>query len=366
MRHWFNRFLLPAFAFKAVIIGGGYATGRELAEFFLPYGPRGGLLAMLVSAVIWSIVCAITLNFAVMTGSHDYRAFFKQLLGPLAPVFEISYVLCAVLVLSVFAAATGEMGAAMFAWPRWAGALLLLSCIAVLVSHGNKSVEAVFKYVSFFLYAVYVLFLILALSSFGGRIVDSFSNVNIHSGWISGTVRYSGYNLVGAVLILSVLRHITSRRDATIAGLLCGPLAMLPAILFFIAMAAYYPEIGKDPLPSNFLLSRMNMPLFRIIFQTMIFAAMLESATGIVHAINERIAAQLIARGRAFPPRLRFGVAVTILVFSTYIAGSFGLIRLISKGYSALAYLFVAVYLLPLLTVGLWRVLRTSGLSLSA
>ncbi|MES2772187.1 MAG: type II secretion system protein, partial [Pseudomonadota bacterium] len=32
---WFQRFLLPGFAFKAVVIGGGYATGRELAEYFL-------------------------------------------------------------------------------------------------------------------------------------------------------------------------------------------------------------------------------------------------------------------------------------------------------------------------------------------
>ena len=31
---WFQRFLLPGFALKAVIIGGGYATGRELAEYF--------------------------------------------------------------------------------------------------------------------------------------------------------------------------------------------------------------------------------------------------------------------------------------------------------------------------------------------
>ena len=39
----FQRFLLPGLAFKAVVIGGGYATGRELAEFFLPSGPWGGL-----------------------------------------------------------------------------------------------------------------------------------------------------------------------------------------------------------------------------------------------------------------------------------------------------------------------------------
>ena len=53
---WFQRFLLPGFAFKAVVIGGGYATGRELAEFFLPSGPRGGLAGMLLAMLlgIWN------------------------------------------------------------------------------------------------------------------------------------------------------------------------------------------------------------------------------------------------------------------------------------------------------------------------
>ena len=45
----FQRFLLPGFAFKAVVIGGGYATGRELAEFFLPSGPWGGIAAMVLA-----------------------------------------------------------------------------------------------------------------------------------------------------------------------------------------------------------------------------------------------------------------------------------------------------------------------------
>ena len=45
---WFQRYLLPGFAFKAVVIGGGYATGRELAEFFLPSGPAGGVAAIIL------------------------------------------------------------------------------------------------------------------------------------------------------------------------------------------------------------------------------------------------------------------------------------------------------------------------------
>jgi hypothetical protein len=53
----FQRLILPGFALKAVVIGGGYATGRELATFFLPSGPWGGLYGMLLSMLIWSVVC---------------------------------------------------------------------------------------------------------------------------------------------------------------------------------------------------------------------------------------------------------------------------------------------------------------------
>ena len=60
----FQRFLLPGLAFKAVVIGGGYATGRELAEFFLPSGPWGGIAAMVLATVIWSAVCVATFLFA--------------------------------------------------------------------------------------------------------------------------------------------------------------------------------------------------------------------------------------------------------------------------------------------------------------
>src|SRR5690242_20903943 len=87
----FQRFLLPGLAFKAVVIGGGYATGRELAEFFLPSGPRGGLLAMLVAMLLFSLVCAATFLFARAAAARDYQSFFRALLGPGWIAFEAVY-----------------------------------------------------------------------------------------------------------------------------------------------------------------------------------------------------------------------------------------------------------------------------------
>ena len=83
---------------------------------------------------------------------------------------------------------------------------------------------------------------------------------------------------------------MTGRRDALIAGLLAGPMAMLPAILFFICMVAYYPQIHRlRRCRPDYLLEKLNMyPVFRVLpSRSMIFAAVLESATGGIHAINE-------------------------------------------------------------------------------
>ena len=352
----FQRWLLPGFAFKAFIIGGGYATGRELAEFFLPMGPRGGLLGMGLATALWSAICVLTFLLARASRSLDYRSFFRELLGPAWFVFEGAYLVLIVLVLAVFGAAAGEIGQRLFDAPRVLGTLCLALAIAAVVAYGNASVERLFKWVTVFLYAVYLLFLVLALGSFGDRIADAFALDMPTAGWVGAGITYAGYNVVGAVVILPVLRHLQSNRDAVVAGALCGPLAMLPAVLFFVCMAAYYPQIGGEALPSDFLLSRMNQPLFHLLFQAMMFCALLESGAGGVHAINERIAqAWQARRGQPLVRAARLGFAAVLLVVAMFLAARFGLVALIARGYRALAWIIIAVYVLPLLTIGVWK-----------
>ena len=94
----------------------------------------------------------------------------------------------------------------------------------------------------------------------------------------------------------------------------------------------------------------------------MIFAALLESGTGGVHAINERIAQVWGAHGRgALPVRWRLAFATGLLVIAMLLADRFGLVTLIARGYRALAYIIIAVYVLPLLTYGLWQLRKRGG-----
>ena len=356
----FKRIVLPGLAFKAVVIGGGYATGREIAEFFLPAGSWGGLSAMLLATAIWSGVCVATFLFARASGAREYRAFFEALLGRGWIVFEIAYLLFVVLILAVFGAAAGAIAQATLAVaPIW-GTVALMAGIAGFTAFGNTSVERLFAWVSILLYVVYALFFLLALTNFGGRIAAAFSvEPPGTANWVTGGVTYAAYNVVGAAIILPVTRHLTSGRDAVFAGLLAGPLAMLPALLFFFSMVAFMPEIAGQTLPSDFLLNQLNLPAFRLLFQLMIFMALLESGTGAVHAINERVAAVWQRRRGTAPGRaVRAAIALTLLIICMLIADRIGLVALIANGYRALAYVILAVYIVPLLTLGIWRLSR--------
>ncbi|HEX7781555.1 MAG TPA: hypothetical protein VF509_01975 [Sphingobium sp.] len=354
----FQRFILPGLAFKAVVIGGGYATGRELVEFFLGNGPLGGMLGMLVAMIVWSVVCATTFAFAWLTQSFDYRTFFGHLLGKFWWLFEIGYWALLIVVLSVFGAAAGAIVHALTGLPDIVGTCLLAIAITGVVTFGNSSVERLFKYVSFVIYGIYAVFLLLALTRFGDRIVAGFQASTIEGDWLVSGLAYSGYNVVGAVSILPVTRHVTSRRDAVIAGLTAGPLAIAPAMLFFAAMAAFYPAIGNETLPSDFLLLKIGIPTFAILFQVMILAALLESGAGCVHAVNERISHVFSARGRALGWPLRLATTTAILLFTVGIAHRIGLVALIASGYRALTIFFFAIFILPLLIVGGRKVLQ--------
>lgn len=358
----FQRYLLPGLAFKALVIGGGYATGREVAEFFLPNGPWGGVLAILVATILFSGGCILTFLFARATRSLDYQTFFSNLLGPGWVVWEIVYILFVILILAVYGAAAGALGTAAFGLPAIAGIAALMLGIAMFTTFGNRAVERLFEWASYVLYGVYVLFFIFAFTQFGDRIIEGFETTIPATGnWALNGATYFSYNILGAIVILPVVRHLTSSRDAVIAGAICGPLAMFPALFFFLATVAFYPQIMSAELPSDFLLERIGRPWFQLLFQVMIFVALLESGASAVHAVNERVG-KAWQRNRGVPlrPRARLLISLGLLAGCMFMAERFGLVALIASGYRAFAYILLVVFVLPLCTIGVARIISTS------
>jgi uncharacterized membrane protein YkvI len=47
-----------------------------------------------------------------------------------------------------------------------------------------------------------------------------------------------------------------------------------------------------------------------------------------------------------------------MLITSVWIAAEFGLVALVARGYRFLALMMLVVYVVPILTIGLWRAVR--------
>jgi uncharacterized membrane protein YkvI len=356
----FRKYLLPGFVFQSVVIAGGYGTGRELVEFFLSYGPVGGLLAMvLISTVIWSAVCAVTYEFARVFRSYDYRSFFTHLLGRGWPLFEICYFALLLIILAVIAAAAGSILEETFGLSYLVGVIGMMAAVGYLVFRGSGTIERVLAVWSFVLYSVYVVLFVWSASRFGGDTLTALERGTATGGWVIGGVRYAAYNLAIIPAVLFAVRHAETRREAVSAGLLTGPIAMVPALLFYLVMAGQYPEILDRPVPANHVLELLGSRAFQITFQIVLFGTLIETGTGLIHAVNERIAGVYSEKSRVMPPFVRPTMAAGLLIAGAFLA-QVGLIGLIARGYGTLTWLFLFIYVIPVLTWGIWKI-RAQG-----
>ena len=359
MSDWFRRYLLPGFVFESAVIAGGYATGRELVEFFLPAGPWGGLLGMLVSMLFWSAVLMISFELARRARSYDYRSFFKLLLGPGWVLFEIAYLLLLVIILAVMGAAAGEIVHSLFGLPKLAGSLGMIALTGFVLFYSSAIIERFLALSVGYLYLVYLVFVVWCIAVFGDRIEAALAAEPVGDQWFKAGITYAGYNVATLPAVLFCIRHLTRPRETLVAGFLAGPLGMLPGVLFFIAMIGYQRELADVALPSAFLLGKLGAPWFELAFQVAVLLTLVDTGVALLHAINERVARVYEERARPMPRSLRPALAVAIMIGSVYAASAVGLVELISKGYGYLTYAFIALLIVPVLTVGLWRLLRS-------
>jgi uncharacterized membrane protein YkvI len=356
---WFRRYLLPGFVFEAAVIAGGYATGRELVEFFLPAGPWGGLLGMLVTMLFWSAVLMISFELARRFQSYDYRSFFKLLLGRGWFLFEIAYLLLLVLIIAVMGAAAGEIVHSLFGLPKLLGSLGMIAVTGLLLFYSSATIERFLTYSVGYLYLVYIVFVVWSIAVFGDRIEHALATEPVGDNWFKAGITYAGYNVATLPAVLFCIRYLKRPRETLVAGFLAGPLGMLPGVLFYIAMIGYHNELASVSLPSAFLLGKLGAPWFEWAFQIAVLLTLVDTGVALLHSINERVAKIYEEKAQPMPRLLRPALAVAIMIGSVYAASAIGLVDLIAKGYGYLTYAFIALLIVPVLTIGLWRLLRS-------
>jgi uncharacterized membrane protein YkvI len=355
----FTRYVIPGLVIQAVLVGGGYSTGRELVEFFLQSGPATALPAMALTAVYFSLGSMISFELARQYQAFDYRSFCRVYLGRYWVLFEWGYIAILILVLSVVSSAAGKLLAEMTGIGEFIDSVVFMVGVSIIVFFGNALIERIISIWSVIFYIIYGTLFVLVVQKFGPALGAALAMVPVHYGQaLSDSISYAGYNIAILPVLIFVARNFTSRREALIAGALAGPLILLPGFAFLLTLSAFYPAILDVPLPVTVVLAKLGNPVLTSLARIVILGAFLKTGVGLIHGLNERFARSFADKGRAMPRGARPAIAVALMASAVYLATSLGIVELIGRGYRYSSYFFLAVFVVPVATKGVWLVLR--------
>ena len=366
MKRRLQQVLLPGIVFQSVLIGGAYATGREIVEYGARFGSRG-VWAVVAIGLGFSVITAATYEFARVTRRYDYRAFVRELVGPLWPLFDVLYVTMVIVVIAVVSAASGAIGEQVLGLPSALGVGGIMVLVAWINARGRffienfKSIGSVLLYLGYVAFAGWVIRF--AWADIGPALAgarDPVAGPGLSTVFGVGLL-YAGYNLAGVPGTLFVLDRQTSRAQALLAGLLTGVLATVPFVLTYVAVLGFYPdtEVLGAEVPWLVMLDRAGGDWLVPIYAIVVLWTLIETSVGMIHAITDRISANLRELGRPALTSRQAGLLTAAVLVAAALLSRFGIIALVARGYTWMAYGFLALFALPLLTAGLFRIARS-------
>ena len=364
-----GRYLLPGIVLQSVLIGGGYATGREIVQFGARYGGRGWIAGIAIF-VGFGVLAFLTFEFARRFQAFDYRTFVRHLIGPAWPLYDLLYLAMAVLVVAIMAAATGEIVKQTMGLPALVGVIAIIVIVGTLTFFGEHLFEPFVTYGTLALFLAYIIFSSVTIASRWDQIGEALSSgAGPSADFGLGTIIWSGilyvgYNLVVYPAALVTVRRQNHIRETAIAAVLAALLMTIPWFLTYFSLMGFYPDaaVMDSSVPWLEMLDGQGGWLV-IVFGIVVGWTLIETATGIIFALLVRTDQGLKDAGRQGMSRsTHMGIAVATLVLALLLA-QVGVIDLVAKGYTAMGYGFIAIFALPLLVRGSYLIFSGRGLA---
>jgi len=342
--------LLPGLVFQSTIIGGGYASGRELVEFFLQYGPVAGYFGFILTFCIFSLVLIVSFEFARITNSYNYKTFFQHLLGRLWFLYELFFFITLMIVVSVCSSLAGEVIAHSTGQNETLGMIVFICIVTLASSLGNEKIETFMSFWSVALYGTYFMFFMYGIKPINITNNDIFYILPNDNDWLNGATTFAVSSLAAIPVILFSLRSLDSSCSSIAAGFSAGLLAIMPGLAFYTVMVGYYPEIIDDSVPLTRILLEIDSQLLSGLFPLIIFGTLIETCSALFHTFNERLS---VASNKNISSEKRATITFPLLIVTVFIAKNADFIYLINKGYRVISWMFYALFFVPLFTTGI-------------
>lgn len=354
-----------AFVWFTTHFGGGFASGAQIYSYYVRYGIW--CLIMPVLAMAYNAVFfAYCLKFARKHEVYDYRSYNNAFYGKYAPVFsnlfELLY-LCVMCVAPAVAFATGGATlSALTGLPYLLCTLIIGVFIFIVAIFGTNLVRRVASVLSVCIIIGLLIVYIPNIIAGSGAIAETARSMAqaklpfgkaLYSAFLYGTFQLA--NVAVFVQHAKVFKKPEDAGKSMGIGFVINALLMVMVVLGIMTVCND-PQMAEQSVPTLFMVQKgVGSGFMTPLISVLIILGAVSTAVNMVAAMVKRICNgiekienkeknQKAADGK---PVVRTIVAALICCLVDFGIAQFGLLTLIQKAYSALAYLAIPVILIP-------------------
>jgi uncharacterized membrane protein YkvI len=361
--------LAVAFVWFTTHFGGGFASGRQVVEYFTKYG-WFSLFVPLLTVAIMACVYYFSWKFAAQKKLFDYRswanAYFRPVQIVLANVYEVLFNLILITATAVAFATGGAVIEETLGTPYILNTIVIAIAMFFLTIYGAELVRRAATWSAL---AIIVGLLAVYGSHFIGRlpqlleVLNSAPSPRGFGSALWNAVVYAGFQatLIGAfVAVADVLKDRRDAMKATLWGFAVNGCFLW---LASVVLLSYYPDVLPERVPLLYVINEgFGLKWMEVAVSLLILAAVVSTGVNLIFGGAKRIVTVCVKSDSISQRKLANVVASGLYVVVTWTIALFGLIPLIAKGYGYIGYIAIFVLIIPVLLIGfLKKVKGTSG-----
>ncbi|MEE3481506.1 MAG: hypothetical protein VZQ80_05920 [Lachnospiraceae bacterium] len=351
-----------AFVWFTTHFGGGFASGAQLYSYFVRYG-AWCLVMPAVAMAYNAFFFTYCLRFARKHEVYDYRSYNNAFYGRFAPVFsnlfEFLYIVVMCVAPAVAFATGGATLHAVTGLPYLLCTLLIGAFIFVVAIFGTDLVRRVSSVLSIVIIVGLLAVYLPNILSGAGRISDALSAMQaedfsfgkaLYSAFLYGTFQLC--NVAVFVQHAKTFKKPSDAKKSMIVGFVINSALMIMVVLGLLTVYTD-PDMASAQVPTVLMVQKgVGAAFFTPVISVLIILGAVTTAVNMVAAMVKRIGAAVLTDEEKKRTEGGKPVAKTVLIalaccLIDFGIAQFGLLTLIAKAYSFIAYLAIPVILVP-------------------
>ena len=359
-----------AFVAFTTQFGGGFASGAQIYQYFINYGIWCLVLPLLTQG-LYALFFWYGMRYAYKHKTYDYRSFSDSFYGKTRHVMSNLYEVCYLIMIGTASAAAFATGGStiqtLTGMPYWLCTVIVAAFIFLIALFGTGVVRKCASTLSVLIIIGLVVVLVpniiaqwdSIVSSVGRMAGGEMTVLSKESGAFGpalwSAVLYFFFQLASVSVMYQHVEPVTDPKQinkAAVGMFICNFFAMELSIVGLLAIS-YVAELATASVPMLVLVEKgVGASVLTPIISLLIILGAISTAVNMISGIVTRCV-NAVERRIASPEKKKSGhlarnaVFTLIFTFLAFAIAQFGLMAVVSKGYSYLGYAALITLFIP-------------------